>query len=568
MEQRRLALIILFAVIASLLWHDWTLEHLPPAAATQASSNSITPVANSIAPTNSVANVIPPNTASITSASSVTSAGKSAIPETEQIGQLIDIKTDVLDVNISTLGGTVTKAALIPYPLEQGKPQPVVLMNNEPLSRYLAQSSLVSSDNHFSDNTLNYKATQSFYQLNKGQKQLVVNLTYQSDDGLKIVKSFTFNQGKYAVGVSYQIQNNTQASWQGNMYGMLTRNNSIEQAAGMFHVSSYTGASVSTESSPYQKITFKEMQKQNLNTTSSGGWIAMQQHYFLSAWIPVQTQNNHYFTQIDNDGLYTIGVSSPSITVDQGKTVTSTMQLYAGPELSDQLKPLAPHLDLTIDYGWLWFISDAIFWLMAKVYSFIGNWGWSIVIVTLIIKLMFFHLSATSYRSMAKMRKLQPKLQALKDRYGEDKQKMAQATMELYRQEKANPMTGCLPILVQIPVFIALYWVIVESVQLRQAPFIFWIHDLSSRDPYFILPILNGIAMFIQQKLSPPPPDPTQAKIMMFLPLLFTFIFINFPAGLVLYWVVNSAASILQQWYITRQVEQSDNVIVISKNTN
>ncbi|MBY0544700.1 MAG: membrane protein insertase YidC [Gammaproteobacteria bacterium] len=563
MEQRRVILIVIFALIASYLWHDWTLEHLPPP---QAVTQSVDTNQLGVQATGSLPAANPASSANTTPQVANANPSQPTAP-VQTAASTINIKTDVLNVDINTLGGTVTKAALIQYPLVQGKPEPVVLMNNEPLSRYLAQSFLVSSDNKFSDKNVVYTATQSFYELNKGQKELVVNLTYQSDNGLKIVKIFTFLPGKYNVGVTYQIQNGSSTVWQGNAYGLLTRNNSVEQAAGMFHVSSYTGASVSTQNSPYQKVTFKNMQKQNLNTTSQGGWIAMQQHYFLSAWVPVQQDTNRYFTQIDNDGLYTIGVAGSGITVQPGQTVSNKMELYAGPELADQLKPLAPHLDLTIDYGWLWFISDGIFWLMQKVYNFIGNWGWSIVVVTILIKLAFYHLSATSYRSMAKMRKLQPKLQALKDRYGDDKQKMAQATMELYRQEKANPMTGCLPILIQIPVFIALYWVIVESVQLRQAPFIFWIHDLSSRDPYFILPIINGLAMFVQQKLNPPPPDPTQAKIMMFLPLLFTFIFINFPAGLVLYWVVNSLVSILQQWFITRQVERSSSeVVVIPKN--
>jgi YidC/Oxa1 family membrane protein insertase len=568
MEQRRLILIIVLALIASLLWHNWTMEHLPASPEVQQSTIPSNQTGNvNIAVNNAVSTTPTDNTSAPTNIATPTST-TTPTANTQQTSQVVNVKTDVLDVDINTLGGTVTKAALLQYPLVQGKSQPVVLMNNDPLSRYLAQSTLVSADNSFSDSTLIYSSTQSFYQLNKGQQQLVVNLTYQADNGLKIVKSYTFTQGKYNIDVNYHIQNGGSAVWQGNVYGLLSRTNAVEQTSGMFHVSSYTGASVSTQGSPYQKISFKDMQKQNLNTTSPGGWVAMQQHYFLSSWVPNQQQNNRYFSQIDNSGLYTVGVASAPISVNPGQTVTTGMQLYAGPELADQLKALAPHLDLTIDYGWLWFISDAIFWAMEKIYNVVGNWGWSIVLVTILIKLLFYPLSATSYRSMARMRKIQPKLQSLKDRYGDDRQKLAQATMELYRQEKANPMSGCLPILVQIPVFIALYWVLVESVQLRQAPFIFWIHDLAARDPYFILPIINGLAMFVQQKLNPPPPDPTQAKIMMFLPVIFTFIFINFPAGLVLYWVVNSVISILQQWFIMRQVEKADQITVISKSNS
>lgn len=565
MEQRRIFLIILLALIASLLWHNWTMEHLPPAPAAQTTTSPENQSGNVNIAVNSAINNTP--TTNTQPANTVTPQTASATPvaATQTTGQIVNIKTDLLDVDINTLGGTVTRAALLQYPLEQGKPQPVVLMNNDPLTRYLAQSSLVSADNSFSDSNLVYTSTQSYYQLNKDQPQLIVNLTYVGNNGLKIVKSYTFTQGKYNIGVNYSIQNTGTTVWQGNVYGLLSRTNNVVQAASMFHVSSYTGASISTQDSPYQKVTYKDMQKNNLNTTSAGGWVAMQEHYFLSAWVPNQQQNNRYFTQIDNSGLYTAGVASSPVTVNPGQIATTGMQLYVGPELADQLKPLAPHLDLTIDYGWLWFISDAIFWAMQKIYNIVGNWGWSIVLVTILIKLIFYPLSATSYRSMARMRKIQPKLQSLKDRYGDDRQKLAQATMELYRQEKANPMTGCLPILVQIPVFIALYWVLVESVQLRQAPFIFWIHDLAARDPYFILPIINGLAMFVQQRLSPPPADPTQAKIMMFLPVIFTFIFINFPAGLVLYWVVNSLVSILQQWFIMRQVERDSQVTVISR---
>lgn len=565
MEQRRLILIIFLALIASLLWHNWTMEHLPPPPQAQQTTVSASQTGNVNIAVNNATNSAPTTTDNV-STSGTTSAAPTPNTAAQQTSQTINVKTDVLDVDINTLGGTITKAALLQYPLVQGTSQPVVLMNNDPLTRYLAQSTLVSADNSFSDSNLIYTATQSFYQLNKNQQQLVVNLTSQTSNGLKIVKSYTFTEGNYNIDINYHIQNNGAASWQGNVFGLLSRTNTVEQSSGMFHVSSYTGASVSTQDSPYQKVSFKEMQKQNLNTTSTGGWIAMQQHYFLSAWVPSQQQSNRYFSQIDNSGLYTVGVAGPSVTVNPGQTVTTGMQLYSGPELADQLKALAPHLDLTIDYGWLWFISDAIFWAMQKIYNIVGNWGWSIVLVTILIKLLFYPLSATSYRSMAKMRKLQPKLQSLKDRYGDDRQKLAQATMELYRQEKANPMTGCLPIVVQIPVFIALYWVLVESVQLRQAPFIFWIHDLAARDPYFILPVINGFLMFVQQKLNPPPQDPTQAKIMMFLPVIFTFVFINFPAGLVLYWVVNSLVSILQQWFITRQVEKDDKVVVISKN--
>ena len=296
------------------------------------------------------------------------------------------------------------------------------------------------------------------------------------------------------------------------------------------------------------------MAEDNLSLNTKGGWVVMQQHYFLSAWVPNEQQINHYYTSVSPNDVYTIGFLGPQLNVAAGDKLVTKTKFYAGPQLTDRLHSIAPNLDLTVDYGWLWFISMGIFWLMKKIHLVIGNWGWSIILVTICIKAVFYKLSATSYRSMAKMRKLTPKIQALKQRFGDDKQKMSQETMKLYKKEKVNPFGGCLPILIQIPFFIALYYVLIESVELRQAPFIFWIHDLSIKDPFYVLPLLMGISMLIQQKLSPPPPDPMQAKMMMLLPIVFTVFFLNFPAGLVLYWVCNNTLSILQQWYVMRTI--------------
>lgn len=297
------------------------------------------------------------------------------------------------------------------------------------------------------------------------------------------------------------------------------------------------------------------MQKSNLSQTISGGWAAMVQHYFVTAWIPSKVTASDYYSKVTPEGLFGIGMINSQVTVPSHEKMMVQSKLYTGPALTDRLEKAAPGLQLTIDYGIFWFISIAIFWLMQKVHDFIGNWGWAIVITTLIIKLLFYKLSAKSYRSMSMLKKLQPRMERLKELYGADRQKLTQATMDLYRQEKVNPMGGCLPILIQIPVFIALYWVLVESVQLRQAPFILWIHDLTAKDPYYILPLLVGLSMFLQQRLSPPPPDPMQAKVMMFMPVIFTALFLNFPAGLMLYWFVNNMLSFLQQWYIMRTVK-------------
>jgi YidC/Oxa1 family membrane protein insertase len=339
-------------------------------------------------------------------------------------------------------------------------------------------------------------------------------------------------------------------------------NNPTVEKNGFTHA--YFGASLSTADTSYKKISFKDIDKlqQNAepllsNPIVNKSWVAMQQHYFLSAWVPPADSTQHLYAQAYPNNLYAIGMMGPQIVVSPGQEETTQMKLYVGPEINEQLQAVSPKLNLTIDYGFLWPISILFLWVMTRIYNILHNWGWSIVILTILIKLAFYKLTSMSYKSMAKMRELQPKMQALKERFGDDKQKMSQATMELYKSEKVNPLGGCLPIAVQIPFFIALYWVLAESVALRQAPFIFWIHDLSLRDPYYILPILMIVTMFIQQKLSPTPPDPMQAKMMMVLPLVFGVLFMMFPAGLVLYWVVNNTVSILQQWYITKNYEKA-----------
>jgi len=295
------------------------------------------------------------------------------------------------------------------------------------------------------------------------------------------------------------------------------------------------------------------MTKQRMNKEISNGWVAMQEHYFLSALIPDGHEPYRFFTEVYGQERYAIGVMTNPTILAPGQQLRQSMKMYVGPEDYDMLVQTADGLEMTIDYGWLWFLSAILFWLLKRIYEVVGNWGWSIILVTVVIKLVFYKLSATSYRSMANLRKFQPRIQSLKERYGDDKQKFSQAMLELYKKEKINPLGGCLPILVQIPAFIALYWVLLESVELRQAPFMLWIKDLSAKDPYFILPILMGASMLLQQKMTPAPPDPMQAKVMMAMPVVFTFLFLQFPAGLVLYWVVNNVLSIAQQWYITKK---------------
>jgi len=471
--------------------------------------------------------------------------------------QLINVQTDVLQVKIDSKGGDLIAASLLHYPEELGQHRPVVLFNDNPQTKYIAESGLLGAIGpDTSQSQAHYTLEKKDYVLSKDQNELTVNLSWHGPSGVAVTKFFTFTRGSYEINVGYVIHNESNDIYDGSFYTQLLRTNSPPpSASGFINLATYFGAAISSPKDPFTKISFKDMEKTNLNKPIENGWAAMVQHYFLGAWIPPKNVVENYYTRVLPGGLYAVGMVGEPIKVAPKQQATTTAKLYVGPLKTHLLEQAAPNLKLTIDYGWFWFISVIIFWLMQKIYDVIGNWGWSIVLVTIIIKAAFYQLSAKSFRSMAAMKKLQPKIEILKQRYADDKQKMTQATLELYRQEKVNPMSGCLPILIQIPVFIALYWVLVESVELRQAPFIFWIHDLSQRDPYYILPLLMGGSMFLQQRLNPPPPDPMQAKVMMFMPVIFTIMFANFPAGLMLYWFVNNSLAFLQQWYVMHKLQ-------------
>lgn len=529
MELARVFLLGALFLIAVMLWNAWQNEY--PASREIGPATSITKQQLVNGP---IKLVSPEN--------SITSTAKQQ--------RLVHIRTDVLDVSIDTVGGNIVKASLLQYPQDPGQANSSAfqLLSEDPSSYYVAQSGLVPNNNQ----VFHYKSPQNTYTLAPDQAELRVNLICDTCGKTAIQKQFIFKRNDYLVAVTYQVANHSSSLWEGQFYNQFQQKKPVQKHS-LFNISSYTGGAISTQDKPYQKISFDKMGEGNLSLTTQSGWVAMLQHYFLSAWIPPTGEEYHFYSDAKGD-IYTLGMLSPRFQVQPGMQFTHQSKLYLGPEIIDRLKAAAPHLDLTVDYGILWFISMALFWLLKQIHYFVGNWGWSIVIVTVLIKLAFYHLSAKSYRSMANMRQLQPRLQALKERYGDDRQKLSQATMELYRTEKVNPLGGCLPILVQIPVFIALYWMLLESVELRQAPFILWIQDLSAKDPYYILPILMGITMFVQQRLNPPPPDPTQAKVMQFLPIFFTMLFLNFPSGLVLYWVVNNTLSILQQWFIMRRV--------------
>lgn len=547
MDIRRIILYMALALVGLSLWNAWQADYpaiQPTAKQPMSQLNTDGHLLPEVAPldSNSEQPNINPN---------VDKPGMS----TTNPDQLIQVKTDVLDVSIDLKQGDIVSGLLLDYPLSvDDKNKPFPLLQNDTSERYVANSSIfVATGQSVQSLNFGFSSDKQEYQLEPNQKQLIVTLDGKNEEGLVVKKEFIFTKGSYLIDVNYKIVNKSSSPWKGYLNTQLLRSSPKEDKSSVFHVGSYTGASYSNPGvHRYQKVSFGDMTKSNLDADAKGGWIAMQQHYFLSAWVPNATSENKFYTRANN-GDYTIGAVSQPISIDPGQQKEIGSKLYIGPEITSDLKSIAPSLDLTVDYGILWFVSSLLFSLMKAIYNFVGNWGWSIVLVTVLIKLAFYRLSATSYKSMAGMRKLQPKLQALRERYGDDKAKISQATMELYKQEKVNPLGGCLPIVIQIPVFIALYWVLLESVELRQAPFIFWIKDLASPDPYHVLPLIMGATMLIQQKLNPAPPDPMQAKVMMFLPILFTALFWNFPSGLVLYWIVNNTLSIMQQWYITRK---------------
>ena len=476
-------------------------------------------------------------------------------------GDIITVHTDVLQVAIDLRGGDIVELALPEHLEDIDKPnQPFVLLEQNERRIYVAQSGLIGPDGIDSESRAQFSVAQSRYELAPNADELTVDLLWQNAEGLSVTKRFTLRRGDYLMTVSYIVDNKTSERWQGNLFGQIKRDSSkpsTVDSSGM-GLQPFLGAAITQPDERFTKFSFKDMREEPFRAQLPGGWIAMIQHYFLSAWIPAADQSHTYSTRVTSSGFNIAGFTSAALVVDPGQQGSVSAGFYAGPKDQYRLAEISPYLDLSVDYGWLWWIAQPLFWLLIKIHAFVGNWGVAIILLTVLIKAVFFKLSATSYRSMANMRRVAPKMQDIREQYAEDKAKQSQAMMELYRKEKINPMGGCLPVLVQMPVFISLYWVLMESVELRHSPFFLWIEDLSVMDPYFVLPLLMGASMWFMQKLNPPPPDPMQAKIMQWLPVIFTFFFLWFPAGLVLYWVVNNLLSIAQQYVITRQIEKSD----------
>ena len=471
---------------------------------------------------------------------------------------VISVSTDTLEIDIDLIGGDITYLAL-PKHLRQldVSNDPFVLLESSPGRNYVAQSGLIGRDGIDNSGRAVYQSSSTSYRLREDENSLDVDLVTTTAGGVQVIKRFGFNRGSYLIDVTFIVDNQSGAEWQGNAFGQVKRDAFDDPSGAGFFSRSYLGFVATSDDDPYIKIPFGDVEDSAGSVDMNGGWIGFSQKYFLSAWIPSTETTNRFNTRINNINQYFGEFTSSSFAVPARSTGSQTVQFYAGPKHKNSLAEISPNLDLNVDYGFLWFLANPIYWLLAQINSIIGNYGVSIIILTIIVKGLLFKLSEKQFQSMAGMRRLMPKMQQLKDSYADDKMKLQQATMALYKKEKINPLGGCLPLLAQMPVFIALYWVLLESVELRHAPFVFWLNDLSVTDPFFVLPLLMGVTMFIQMRLNPPPADPMQAKVMQFMPVMMTGMFLFFPSGLVLYWVTNSVLGILQQWYITRKIEAS-----------
>lgn len=548
MDTTRLILVLSLSLVIFLLWDAWQRDYgVPPPTVSADETAAITEPAHDVPQLPEGADG--PLTETLVS--------------TKRKSGLITVDTDLFAIKIDTRGGNLVAAELKGFPLSLEQPDVLVkLLNDDPSQLYIIQGGLLSS-NAAPTHDAEYTATRQQYVLQAGQDILQVPLIWPEEDGVIVKKIYEFYRNKYVVNVRYEVSNNSGNNWAGRAYGQIQRTEAAKRRS--LGIYTYTGAVISSPDKRYEKISFDDMRESKIDRNISDGWAAIIQHYFVTALIPGSgdKEYRYYTLYLDKSktGLesdrFVMGATTPQVTAPAGGEAVFEHKLYLGPKLQHRLEKLAPGLELTVDYGRLWFIAKPLFWCLEKFHGITGNWGWAIVLVTLMLKILFYNLSAAGYRSMAKMRRVQPRLLALKDRYKNDRTRLNKAMMDLYKEEKINPLGGCFPILVQIPVFIALYWVLLESVELRQTGFILWIRDLSGPDPYFVLPIVMGVTMFIQQKLNPAPMDPVQEKVMMTLPFVFTVFFAFFPSGLVLYWVVNNILSIAQQWLITRNLERA-----------
>lgn len=528
MESQRSFLFIALMVVTYLLYTQWQLDNAPVVEQPTYSQTMETA-------TDSSGDFIPESS---DSANPITKT-------TASTANLISIETDVLSLKINTRGGDIVEAKLLAFDTEQGSDIPFTMLQNGQ-NKYIAQSGLTGANglDRIIKGRPIYSTTSSNYQTIDNEP-LIVDLDYITEDGLAVTKRFTFNNKDYSVNVDYIIKNNTISNVSVQLYAQLKQSTNVDTSSGL--IPTYRGAAYSTSEDRYEKYDFDDIQDKALNISTSGGWVAMLEHYFVSAWVPNTTDNNQLYTSYTSNRDAVIGFKAPAIIIEANSEATASTIFYVGPKDQYVLDEVAPYLGLTIDYGFLSMISQPLFWLLLQIQSIVSNWGLAIIVITLVVKGGMYPLTKAQYTSMAKMRELQPKMTALKERFGDDRQKMSQGMMELYKKEKVNPAGGCLPLIIQMPIFLALYWVFLESVELRHAPFMLWIQDLSAMDPYFVLPVLMGISMFVMQKMQPMTiQDPMQQKIMQYMPVVFSIFMAWFPSGLVLYWLVSNLISITQ----------------------
>lgn len=566
MDNRRLILFAALIFIAFLIYQAWMQDYGPKTPPPTAQTS--TRPANTLTASTATAEIptAPSATPSQTAAGTVASAEKSTASAALPAGQKIHVRTDVLDVIINTAGGDIQQAELLKYPAELKQPELVKVLNNNDTDLLIAQSGLQTHSGPIGPtHQALYQADQSRYVLAPDQQILTVALTWTDQQGLEVQKTYTFTRGSYQIGLGYVVHNQSPKPWSGAQYVQF-ENHYVQESHSLFSVQRYDYQRVAMhDNDGYHQYEFKDLAEKPLNITAQGGWTAVVNHYFLAAVIPTdrlasqdkatKPPENLYYTRALGNEHYLVGTITALKTVAPGASADFADKFFIGPKLQTHLAQVAPGLELTVDYGKLTIIAEPIFKLLNFIHSFIGNWGWSILVLTLLFKLVFYPLNQISGRSMAKMRRVQPRLKALQERYKDEKQKLGQATMEFYKKEKINPMGGCLPMLVQMPIFFALYYVLVYSVELRQSPWLGWIHDLSAPDPYYILPVLYGVVMFIQQRISPQPTtDKMQQRIMMIMPLGIAVLYAVLPSGLAIYYVANSILTIVQQWRINHVV--------------
>ncbi len=564
MDNLRLILLFTLAAILLLLYQAWVQDYGPIGGQPQtARQETKTPVSME---KGAASGVVPPTpdipTVNVPASATLPTMGGSAtaIEKGGAATGTIRVETDLISLEIDRRGGAIVSARLLDYPQSPGdKETKFRLLKPEPPNYFVIESGLRGPETGplaADSRSLTFQAAQEFFSLKPGQDELEVVLSWSDPAGVEIHRRYRFTRGSYVIDLTQEVVNQTNAPLAARAYTQILRTELNDPDATRF-VYTYTGGVYYTPEAKYKKVSFDNMRAEHLSLEATGGWVALIQHYFIAAALPPAGEPQTFFTSAREDGKYLIGTYTNPATIEPGTTHQFNERIFMGPKLQDTLASVAPGLDLAVDYGHLTIIAQPIYWLLSKIHAVVGNWGWSIIFLTILIKLAFYKLSETSYKSMANMRKVTPRIQALKDRYGDDKERLNQAMMEMYKKEKINPLGGCLPIVVQIPVFISLYWVLLESVEMRQAPFMLWINNLSAPDPYFVLPLIMGVSMYAQQKLNPAPPDPIQAKVMMSLPFVFTIFFAFFPSGLVLYWVVNNLLSIAQQWYITNKIEKA-----------